>query len=101
MSLSTEIVAQLSCGDACPFASGPDPAGPTFGAGMYTIWHKDGRLIYVGMSGRGITAGTTQRKAPQGIYTRLRSHAVDAEAETSSSFMSPIGLSCRRYPKTT
>jgi hypothetical protein len=70
-SLSTEIVAELSCGDARLFANWPDPAVPTFGAGVYTIWHKDGRFIYVGMSGRGITAGTIQRNTPQGIYTRL------------------------------
>jgi hypothetical protein len=75
MSLSAEIVAELSCGDARPFASWPDPAVPTFGAGVYTIWHKDGRLIYVGMSGRGITAETARRNTPQGIYTRLGSHA--------------------------
>src|SRR5271166_1311781 len=61
MSLSAEIVAELSCGDGRPFASWPDPAVPTFGAGVYTIWHKDGRLIYVGMSGRGITAETARR----------------------------------------
>jgi hypothetical protein len=65
-SLSTEIVAELSCGDARLFANWPDPAVPTFGAGVYTIWHKDGRFIYVGMSGRGITAGTIQRNTPQG-----------------------------------
>jgi hypothetical protein len=75
MSLSAEIITELSCGDARPFANWPDPAVPTFGAGVYTIWHKDGRLIYVGMSGRGITAGTIQRNTPQGIYTRLHSHA--------------------------
>jgi hypothetical protein len=75
MSLSAEIIAELSCGDARPFANWPDPAVPTFGAGVYTVWHKDGRLIYVGMSGRGITAGTIQRNTPQGIYTRLHSHA--------------------------
>jgi hypothetical protein len=38
-------------------ASWPNPSVPTFGAGVYTIWHNDGRFIYVGMSGRGITAG--------------------------------------------
>jgi hypothetical protein len=75
MSLSAEIIAELSCGDPRPFANWPDHAVPTFGAGVYTIWHEDGRLIYVGMSGRGITAGTIQRNTPQGIYTRLHSHA--------------------------
>lgn len=33
------------------------------------------RFIYVGMSGRGITANIIRRNAPQGIYTRLQSHA--------------------------
>lgn len=40
MSLSAEIVAELSCGDARPFANWPDLAVPTFGAGVYTIWHR-------------------------------------------------------------
>jgi len=31
--------------------------------------------MYVGMSGRGITADTIRRNTPQGIYTRLQSHA--------------------------
>jgi hypothetical protein len=42
---------------------------------VYTIWHSDGRFIYVGMSGRGITTETSRRNTPQGIYTRLQSHA--------------------------
>jgi hypothetical protein len=100
-SLSTEIVAELSCGAARLFANWPDPAVPTFGAGVYTIWHKDGRFIYVGMSGRGITAGTIQRNTAQGFYTRLHSHASGRRSETSSVFMSPTGSSCRRYPKKT
>jgi hypothetical protein len=48
---------------------------PTFGAGVYTIWHRDGRFIYVGMSGRSMTADTVRRDKPPGIYTRLKSHA--------------------------
>jgi hypothetical protein len=46
-----------------------------FGAGVYTIWDNDGRFIYDGMSGRGITAETVRRNSPLGIYTRLHSHA--------------------------
>jgi hypothetical protein len=57
------------------FADWPEPSVPTFGAGVYTIWHNDGRFIYVGMSGRGMTAETLRRNTPQGIYTRLKSHA--------------------------
>jgi hypothetical protein len=48
---------------------------PTFGAGVYTIWHQDGRFLYVGMSGRSMTADTVHRRKPLGIYTRLKSHA--------------------------
>jgi hypothetical protein len=55
--------------------SWPNEAVPTFGAGVYTVWHNDGRFIYVGMSGRGMTTDTVRRNTPQGIYTRLKSHA--------------------------
>ena len=75
MSLSTPIIIELSTGTRYWFASWPNTEVPTFGAGVYTVWHKDGRFIYVGMSGRGITADTARRNTPQGIYTRLQSHA--------------------------
>jgi hypothetical protein len=75
MSLSDVQVAELGPSAAYSFASWPNPSVPAFGAGVYTIWHNDGRFIYVGMSGRGITAETIRRNTPQGIYTRLRSHA--------------------------
>src|SRR5258705_5773497 len=75
MSLSDQHITELSRGTAYSFASWPNPAVPTFGAGVYTIWHHDGRFIYVGMSGRGMTAETVRRNTPQGLYTRLQSHA--------------------------
>jgi hypothetical protein len=75
MSLPDPIVFELSRGVARPFADWPDPIVPVFGAGVYTIWDKAGRFIYVGMSGRGITAETVRRNSPLGIYTRLHSHA--------------------------
>jgi hypothetical protein len=74
-SLSDDNVAELGRDAAYSFANWPNPSVPAFGAGVYTIWHKDGRFIYVGMSGRGITAETARRNTPQGIYTRLQSHA--------------------------
>src|SRR5262245_51223024 len=64
MSLSDQYVAELSRGTAYSFADWPNPSVPTFGAGVYTIWHNDGRFIYVGMSGRGITAETVRRNTP-------------------------------------
>ena len=64
----------LAAGTVYRFSEWPNSAVPTFGAGVYTIWHDDGRFIYVGMSGRGMTADTVRRKKPQGIHTRLSSH---------------------------
>jgi hypothetical protein len=75
MTLSAQVVTELSSGTAYLFADWPNADMPTFGAGVYTVWHKDGRFIYVGMSGRGITTDTNRRNTPQGIYTRLQSHA--------------------------
>ncbi len=75
MPQSAQALTDLADGVAYPFGDWPNSAVPTFGAGVYTIWHKDGRFIYVGMSGRGITVDTIHRNTPQGIYTRLQSHA--------------------------
>jgi hypothetical protein len=75
MPLSDSAVTELSRGDARSFADWPDATVPTFGAGVYAIWDREERFIYVGMSGRGITASTVRRNTPHGIYTRLASHA--------------------------
>src|SRR6516225_11427779 len=75
MSLTVQLANDLSSGPAYSFADWPNTAVSTFGAGVYTIWHKDSRFMYVGMSGRGITTETSRRNTPQGIYTRLQSHA--------------------------
>jgi len=70
-----QLAKDLSSGPIYLFADWPNVAVSTFGAGVYTIWHSDGRFVYVGMSGRGITTETSRRNTPQGIYTRLQSHA--------------------------
>jgi hypothetical protein len=75
MPLSAQLATELGEGAAYSFRDWPSSAVPPFGAGVYTIWHKDGRFLYVGMSGGGIPADTIQRNTPQGIYTRLQSHA--------------------------
>ncbi len=75
MPLSVQLATDLARGVAYLFSDWPNPAVPSFGVGVYTIWHNDGRFIYVGMSGRGVTADTVHRNTPQGIYTRLQSHA--------------------------
>ena len=84
MDVPTQLVTDLGQGAAYSFASWPNSAVPTFGAGVYTVWHQDGRFIYVGMSGRGITTETVRRNTPQGIYTRLKATPADVEAATSS-----------------
>ena len=61
----TETIIELASGPTYSFAKWPNPAVPTFGAGVYTVWHHDGRFIYVGMSGRGMNAETTRRNKPQ------------------------------------
>ena len=75
MPLPSQLVSGLCNGAAHSFGSWPNSAVPSFGAGVYTVWHNDGRFIYVGMSGRAVTADTIRRNTPQGIYTRLQSHA--------------------------
>jgi hypothetical protein len=69
------VVIALGAGESYSFADWPNAAVPQFGAGVYTIWDVDGRFVYVGMSGRGITDQTTRRNSPLGLYTRLASHA--------------------------
>jgi hypothetical protein len=63
----------LSTGPLYPFRGWPnDDIVPNSAAGVYTIWHNDGRFIYVGMSGRGTPV---PRETPWGLHTRLKSHA--------------------------
>jgi len=61
--LSPEHITDLATGPAYSFADWANPLVPTSGAGVYTIWHKHGRLIYVGISGRGMTAETIRRNS--------------------------------------
>jgi hypothetical protein len=75
MSLPATVAAELARGPSHSFADWPNPEVPAFGAGVYTVWDRKERFIYVGMSGRGITAETTRRNTPHGIFTRLASHA--------------------------
>ncbi len=73
------------------------PYVPLHGAGVYTIWHEDGRFIYVGMSGRGITKDTATRNTPFGIYIRLRSHASGRRSGDQFCVYVAGRLVCRRY----
>jgi hypothetical protein len=64
----------LAAGTLYWFRDWPSEDVPRFGAGVYTIWHEDGRFIYVGMSGRKITSDDKPSNSPKGLYTRLQSH---------------------------
>jgi hypothetical protein len=86
MSLSAQLIADLAHGTAYSFSEWPNPAVPVFGAGVYTIWHHDGRFIYVGMSGRGITLETARRNTPKAFTRASKATPVDDEVVTSSAF---------------
>ena len=54
------------------FSDWPNPTIPPTAAGVYLVWEGE-RLIYCGMSGRGIEKESAARK--RGLVTRLASHA--------------------------
>jgi hypothetical protein len=62
-----EVVAALLEGSTHSFAAPLAPEVPTKGAGIYTVWDEDEKLVYVGVAGRNPN-GT-------GLATRLKSHA--------------------------
>ncbi len=61
----------LTAGSVNWFADWPTGDVPKRGAIVYTIWNREGRFIYVGMSGRNTSGG----KSAKGPYGRLASHA--------------------------
>jgi len=69
---------ELTHGLAYRFADWPNAQVPKIAAGVYTIW-QDSRLIYVGMSGRGMKPNDTEApdepRKSKGLFTRLKSHA--------------------------
>lgn len=63
----SQLLAALADGALHPFANFHDIAElPRTGAGVYTIWDDQGRLVYVGIAGRNIVG--------KGLHGRLRSH---------------------------
>jgi hypothetical protein len=62
-----EVITALLDGPARRFADPIATDVPTSGAGIYTVWDEDGKLVYVGVAGR------NPRGA--GLASRLRSHA--------------------------
>ena len=61
---------QLRSGQLHWFKDWPNAEASSARAGVYTVWDTEGRLVYVGMWGRGIALN-----APPKLSTRLASHA--------------------------
>lgn len=57
-----------------------DPAMPRVAAGCYTVWDDNGRFVYAGMGGRGLSVETIEMRANDpkakatGIRDRLAAH---------------------------
>jgi hypothetical protein len=62
---------KLVSGPVTWFVSWPDREVPRTGSAVYTIWDREGRFIYAGMSGR----SAVQSARANGPYGRLNSHA--------------------------
>jgi hypothetical protein len=62
---------RLVSGPISWFADWPDRSVPTTGCAVYTIWDREQRFLYAGMSGRSPTAATNAK----GPFGRLNSHA--------------------------
>jgi hypothetical protein len=72
-------VQELETGPLHRFQDWPNELVPKRAAGVYTIWEDD-RLLYVGMSGRAMTAEDLEvseagRIVAKGLWTRLNAHA--------------------------
>jgi hypothetical protein len=68
-----ELILALATGPLYWFRDWPNKAVQC-SAGVYTVWHLDGRFIYVGMFGRSITSKTVAGPTPNKLPSRLRSH---------------------------
>jgi len=82
--MTTNHIEKLTSGLLLPFATWPHSEVPHAGAGVYSIWNLDGALIYVGMSGRGMTSSqileSQNAGTKRGLWTRLNSHASGARS---------------------
>jgi hypothetical protein len=72
-------VQELEAGPLHRFQDWPNDQVPKRAAGVYTVWDGD-RLLYVGMSGRAMTAADLEvspngRVVAKGLWTRLNAHA--------------------------
>jgi hypothetical protein len=71
----SEGIDVLTTGAIHWFEHWPTKEVPRTGAGVYTVWDREGRFIYVGMSGRGYQGVTRPGATGKGPWGRLNSHA--------------------------
>jgi hypothetical protein len=72
-------VQELEAGPPHRFQDWPNDQVPRRAAGVYTVWDGE-RLLYVGMSGRAMTAEDLEvsaggRVVAKGLWTRLNAHS--------------------------
>ena len=75
----TFAMQELETGPLHRFRDWPNEPVPKRAAGVYTVWDGE-RLLYVGMSGRAMTAEDLEvsdggRVVTKGLWTRLNAHA--------------------------
>ena len=77
-SVRKQLLHGLETGPCHRFSDWSNPSVPKVAAGVYTVW-EHGRLVYVGMSGRGLAAediaAPDEPAKAKGLWTRLDSHA--------------------------
>ena len=87
MSLSVQLAADLTRGPVYSFW--PNPSVPMFGAGVYTIWHRDGRFIYVGSLDEELLPKQHAGIRPKGFTRAFKATPAVAAAAISSVFTWP------------
>jgi hypothetical protein len=93
-------VQELETGPLHRFQDWPNEQVPKRAAGVYTVWEGD-RLLYVGMSGRAMTAEDLEvsdggRIRAKGLWTRLNTHARPAAALAINSVCMSVTASWSR-----
>jgi hypothetical protein len=95
-------VQELEAGPLHRFQDWPNDQVPKRAAGVYTVWEGD-RLVYVGTSGRAMTADDLEassggRAVPKGLRTRLNAHASGRRSGISSACISATAAWSQRSP---
>jgi hypothetical protein len=74
-----EHLEALSTGRLYRFSDKPNVHVPDAAFGAYSVWLRDGRLLYVGIGGPAMMVGPKDSK-PRGLLRRLNSHQSGSRA---------------------